>query len=197
MASVVYNRLNHVTATLLKIGHLSSTGAQSSTELQRLDYMTQYNLLSPGKFEWNFVFVIFKQILAIDGWGISCEITLIWMSVDFTDDHSTLAQVMAWCRQATSHYLSQCWPRSLSPYGVTRPQWMKRLGACHLQVANLQLSCSDLQLSCSDLTTWPSIRILATVMTSRQYIPLNYMWISLWHHPIYYVMLHTAMQKCK
>ena len=29
---------------------------------------------------------------------------------------------MAWCRQATSHYLSQRWPRSLSPYGVTRPQ---------------------------------------------------------------------------
>ena len=34
---------------------------------------------------------------------------------------------MAWCRQATSHYLSQCWPRSLSPYDVTRPQWVKRL----------------------------------------------------------------------
>ena len=32
---------------------------------------------------------------------------------------------MAWCRQATSHYLSQCWPRSLSPYDVTRPQWVK------------------------------------------------------------------------
>ena len=29
---------------------------------------------------------------------------------------------MAWCRQATSHYLSQCWPRSLPPYDVTRPQ---------------------------------------------------------------------------
>ena len=40
-------------------------------------------------------------------------------------DKSTLVQVMAWCRQATSHYLSQCWPRSLSPYGVTRPQWVK------------------------------------------------------------------------
>ena len=38
---------------------------------------------------------------------------------------STLVQVMAWCRQATSHYLSQCWPRSLSPYGVTGPQWVK------------------------------------------------------------------------
>ena len=32
---------------------------------------------------------------------------------------------MAWCRQAASHYLSQCCPRSLSPYGVTRPQWVK------------------------------------------------------------------------
>ena len=29
---------------------------------------------------------------------------------------------MAWCHQATNHYLSQCWPSSLSPYGVTRPQ---------------------------------------------------------------------------
>ena len=37
---------------------------------------------------------------------------------DFIGDQSTLFQVMAWCRQATSHYLSQCWPRSLSPYGV-------------------------------------------------------------------------------
>ena len=60
----------------------------------------------------------------IDGWDISCEIALIWMSLDFTDNQSTLAQVMAWCRQATSHYLKQCWPRSLSPYNVTRPQWV-------------------------------------------------------------------------
>ena len=63
----------------------------------------------------------------IDGWGISCEIALISMSLDLTDDQSTLVQVMAWCRQATSHYLSQCWPRSLSPYGITRPEWVKSL----------------------------------------------------------------------
>ena len=62
----------------------------------------------------------------IDGWGISCEIALIWMSPDFIDDQS-LVQVMAWCHQATSHYLSQGWPRSLSPYGVTRPQWVNTL----------------------------------------------------------------------
>ena len=32
--------------------------------------------LAPGKFERNFRHVIFKQILVIDGWGISCEIAL-------------------------------------------------------------------------------------------------------------------------
>ena len=63
-----------------------------------------------------------------DGWGISCEIGLRWMPPDFTDDKSTLGQVMAWCRKATRHYLSQCWPRSLAPYGVTRPQWVKFSG---------------------------------------------------------------------
>ena len=34
---------------------------------------------------------------------------------------------MAWCCQATSHYLSQWWPRSLSPYGVTGPQQCSKL----------------------------------------------------------------------
>ena len=54
---------------------------------------------------------LIMMILVIDGWGISCEIAPIWMSLDFTGDQSTLVQVMAWCRQATSHYLSQCSPR--------------------------------------------------------------------------------------
>ena len=33
---------------------------------------------------------------------------------------------MAWCRQATNHYLNQCWSRSRSPYGINRPQWSKQ-----------------------------------------------------------------------
>ena len=53
------------------------------------------------------------------------------MPLDLTDDKSTLVQVMAWCRQATSHYLSQCWPRSMSPNGVTRPQWVNRWMISH------------------------------------------------------------------
>ena len=50
---------------------------------------------------------------------------LQWVPLDLTNDKSTLVLVMAWCRQTTSHYLSQCWPRSVSPYGLTRPQWVK------------------------------------------------------------------------
>ena len=46
------------------------------------------------------------------------------MPHNFTPEKSTLVQVMVWCRQATNHYLSQCWPRSVSPYGITRPQWV-------------------------------------------------------------------------
>ena len=74
-----------------------------------------------------FRYLIFQIILVIDGWVICCELALRWIPLDLTDDESTLVQVMAWCRQATSHYLSQCWPRSLSPYGVTRPQWVNAL----------------------------------------------------------------------
>ena len=80
--------------------------------------------MAPGRFQINFRRIIFKLTLVNVGWGISYEIALRWMPEDLTDDKSTLVQVMAWCRQAPSHYLSQCWPRSISPNGVTRPQWI-------------------------------------------------------------------------
>ena len=81
------------------------------------------NSLAPGKFGWNFRYLTFQIISVIVGWLISNELALRSMSLDLSDDKSTLVQVMTWCRQATSHYLSQCWPRSMPPYGVTRPQW--------------------------------------------------------------------------
>ena len=85
---------------------------------------TWVNSLTHRRFQINFRWVIFKLTLVNGGWGISHEIAPRWMPLDLTDDKSTLVQVMAWCRQATSHYLSQCWPRSMSPNGVTRPQWV-------------------------------------------------------------------------
>ena len=84
----------------------------------------------------------------IDGWGISCEIALIWISLDFTDDQSKLFQVMAWCCQATSHYLSQCWPRSLLPYNVTRPEWVNLSSKvfCGIHLSNFPRSTHEINL---------------------------------------------------
>ena len=61
-------------------------------------------------------FVLFCWLIYSD------DNALRWMALDPTDDNSALVQIMAWC-------LSQCWdcwPRSMSPYGVTRPQWVNK-----------------------------------------------------------------------
>ena len=42
-----------------------------------------------------------------------CEVILGWISWDTFDEKSTFVHVMAWYRQATSHYLCQYWLRFL------------------------------------------------------------------------------------
>ena len=108
----------------IRASHHDILPSLSSSSPEKHYRCTHINSLAPGRFEWNFRYIIFKWILVIDGWGISCEIALILMSLDLTDDQSTLVQVIAWCRQATSHYLSQCWPRYMLSYDVTRLQWV-------------------------------------------------------------------------
>ena len=85
-----------------------------------------FNSLPPGRSWCGFENVIFNLALLIDIFKSSYDNVLRWMPQNLTDDKSTLVQVKAWCHQATRHYLSQCWPRSLSAYGFTRPQWGKR-----------------------------------------------------------------------
>ena len=41
--------------------------------------------------------------------GIRCEISPRWMLENRTNEKSPLVRQMAWFRQATSQYLSQCW----------------------------------------------------------------------------------------
>ena len=71
---------------------------------------------------YHFKTAIFNLVLLVGIFTSFKDNALQWMPRDLTDNKSTLVQVMAWCRQATSHYLSQCWPSSMSPHGVTRPQ---------------------------------------------------------------------------
>ena len=97
------------------------------------------NLLAPGRSERNSKNVIFSLVLLIGIFRSSHDNALWWMPQDLTDDKSTLVQVIAWCRQATSHYLGQGWLSSLSPYGVARPQWVNEyhLYSAHYQTRNL------------------------------------------------------------
>ena len=90
------------------------------------------NSLAPERRDCNLESVIFKLIWKIAILSSFCEISLRWMPPDLTDDKSTLGQVMAWCRQATSHYLNQCWQSSVMPYVVTKPQWVNSciVGIC-------------------------------------------------------------------
>ena len=48
--------------------------------------------------------------------GFFSDFTLKWIPPDITNDKPTFVQVMDWC--------PQCWPSSMSPYGVTRGQWV-------------------------------------------------------------------------
>ena len=92
-------------------------------------YITHWNdhinSLAAGRPGCHFKTAIFNLVLLIGIFTSSNDNALGWMPWDLTDDKSTLIQVMAWCRQTTSHYLSQCWPSPMSPYSVTRPQWIK------------------------------------------------------------------------
>ena len=109
----------------LSVVRASADTLLNTLRTAKFDRILPINPLAPGRFQSNFRYVIFKLTLVNGGWEISHEIALRWMPLDLIDDKSTLVQLMAWCRQAASHYLSQCWPRSMSPNGVTRPQWVK------------------------------------------------------------------------
>ena len=62
-------------------------------------------------------------MLRMKSMGTSCEIVLRGILQNTFDEKLTLVQVKAWCREATSLYLIQCWPRSMSPCGVTKPKY--------------------------------------------------------------------------
>ena len=79
---------------------------------------------APDRYGSNLIWVCFKFISSIDIFSISCKIVLRWMPQDLTDDSS---MVMVWCCKATSHYLNQCWPSSMRPYGISWPQCVNSL----------------------------------------------------------------------
>ena len=132
----------------------------------------KYNSLAPGRSYCDFKNVIFNLALLIGNFKSSYDNVLRWMSQALTDDKSTLVQVMAWCRQASSHYLNQCWPRSPTPYGVTRPQWdmhffSKRFdnwNKCYgeKEVARLEFARNNIHIMYPDYVAWRHQAIIWT-----------------------------------
>ena len=97
-----------------------------SMQCQAISNHHQFNSLPPGRCDsssWN---VIFKPISQIHILSTSHEIAYKWITPDLFNWRSTLVQVMAWCRQATNHYLSQCWLIYVA-ISITGPQWLIRV----------------------------------------------------------------------
>ena len=60
------------------------------------------------------------QIFIVTVWVTDNFLAKNWSSI--IRELSQYKDGMTWCHQATSHYI--CWPRSMSPYGITLPQWV-------------------------------------------------------------------------
>ena len=78
------------------------------------------NSLAPRRFKVNFRWVIFKLILVVNGWGISCGTALIWVSLDHTYDKSTLVQVMAWCHMTSLGHNELIYPSEVDQVIVAK-----------------------------------------------------------------------------
>ena len=70
------------------------------------------NSVSPRRCGNNYKSVISQNMKPIELVSTSCEIARWWIPQNITKGKSTLVQVKARCRHATSHYQSQCWHRS-------------------------------------------------------------------------------------
>ena len=115
---------------------------QRCTPIQSLPG-SKVNSLAPGRFKVNFQADFGGQWRRYLLWNcphMSVTGPYLWWV--------NMVQVMDWCRQARSHHLSQCWPRSISPYGVTRPQWVNIL--CPSQKTHL----SDISLFLMPVTPY-------------------------------------------
>ena len=95
--------------------HICVTGPQWVNSLAPL--RCSYNLKSPT--------VISKLKPRVDILSISDQ-----LPSGKCHKTSALVQIMDWCHHATSHYLNQCWPSSITPHGITRPQCVDEF-VCH------------------------------------------------------------------
>ena len=89
------------------------------------------NSLATGRCGSKFKYIFFKHIVQNSSLYTGWEIPLRWIPQTLTKEKSSLAQIIAWCHQATSHYLNH-FTQIILPYGITRPQWVKSIFSYNL-----------------------------------------------------------------
>ena len=75
----------------------------------------------------------------------------------------TWLEVLPCCRHAQNHYLHWCWPRFMSPYGCTGPQWVNISFVLVLQQLNHQNAPAD---PMSSVCTGPIEQIIRVTFNS-------------------------------
>ena len=78
-------------------------------------------ILEPEKYGSTIIIIIFKFMVQNDSSVFLCEISPRFKPQNFINQKSAMVQAMAWCCQAKSHHLSQCWSRFILSCGITRP----------------------------------------------------------------------------
>ena len=94
----------------MKVSYNTYSYSGGSSTLDYHTYSMDINSLAPVRCGSNLKSVIFKCIMQRSSLVTSCEMALRWTPQYLTNDNSRIVQVMVWKGQATSHYLSQCWP---------------------------------------------------------------------------------------
>ena len=87
----------------MKLMHVS-TIAEAQNEGQNKSFGGFLNLLGSGVFEQKIRRLTCRLYVVTDGWSISCEISLRWMSMGLTEAKSTMVPVMGWYHQGVLAY---------------------------------------------------------------------------------------------
>ena len=121
----IYFLFNPISKGWVQLVHLQPVGLRPWSANLCWEPCHPYYWLTHWSLGSNFQTVISENMIRIHEhflWNCSVR-----MRVNSFDNKSILVQIMGWCRQVASHYLSQCSPRPMSSYGVTRPQWLNSL----------------------------------------------------------------------
>ena len=127
------------------------------------------NSLYPKRYQSNFNCAILQVVVMVIILSIYSEVALKWIPDEFTDDKLTLVQVMAWCHQATSQYLSQYWPKSILKYGITQSHnsltyWWNFLRALFNHLLYTRNTVGKVYFPSQDITNIKSLSFLSKLL---------------------------------